>query len=306
MHGGAVLHLATMIRTELLPITSSDGAEVTASLFQPDAARAAVVCLPALGVPASYYESLGRALADRGITAVTVDLRGNGRSSVRPRRGVDFGYAVLVRDAQEAVRSLRERFGLPTHVLGHSLGGHVGALLAGVQPRSLDGLILVACGTPYWRRFPAAIGLRVLALAGLAPLAGRLLGCFPGHLIGFGGREAAQLMREWGRLARRGGFEIAGMDAGRALADARVRTLVVSIDGDRMAPTSAVDHLVGKLPQVPLQRVHITRTAGDPRRLDHFRWARSPQAVLDVVVPWIDASTSRDAIRAPSNGCPEP
>lgn len=277
-----------MIHTDSMLLTQADGAQVTASLFQPGGARAAIVCLPALGVPAAYYEPLGLALAEGGFAAVTVDLRGNGESSVRPRRGVDFGYAVLVADAAATVRRMRDRFGLPTYVLGHSLGGHVAVMLAGTMPGLVDGLMLVACGTPYWRRFPTTTGLQILALASLAPLTARLLGYFPGRRIGFGGREAAQLMSEWGRLARRGRFAVAGLDAERVCADVRVRALAVSVEGDDMAPPSAVDHLVGKLARAPVRRAHVTGAAADGRLLDHFRWARSPQAVLDLVVPWLD------------------
>ncbi len=276
-----------MIHTDSFPVVSADGAEVTASLFFPEAPRAAVVCLPALGVPAAYYEPLAAALADRGVAAVTVDLRGNGRSSVRPRRGVDFGYAVLVQDAAGAVRAVRRRFGLRTFLLGHSLGGHVGAMLAGTAPDLLDGLLLVACGTPYWRRFPTRTGVQILGLAHLARLTAALLGYFPGRRIGFGGREAAQLITEWSRLARRGQFDVAGLDAERACRGVRVRTLAVSIAGDDMAPGSAVDHLAGKLAGAPVRREHV-EAAADGRPLDHFRWARSPQAVLDVVVPWLE------------------
>jgi predicted alpha/beta hydrolase len=277
-----------MIHTDSLPLVAADGAEVIASVFSPGALRAAVVCLPALGVPAAYYEPLAAALADRGVAAVTADLRGNGRSSVRPRRGVDFGYAVLVQDAAGAVRAVRQRFSVPTFLLGHSLGGHVGVMLAGTAPDLLDGLLLVACGTPYWRRFPARTGLQILGLAHLARLTAALLGYFPGRRIGFGGREAAQLITEWSRLARRGQFEVAGLDAERACRDVRVRTLAVSIEGDDMAPGAAVDHLAGKLTGAPVRREHVQQMAAAGRSLDHFRWARSPQVVVDVVVPWLD------------------
>ena len=161
-------------------------------------------------------------------------------------------------------------------------------MLAGTAPGLVDGLILVACGTPYWRRFPTATGLQILGLATLAQVTATLLGYFPGRRIGFGGREAAQLMREWGHLARRGRFEVAGLDAERACADARVRTLAVSVEGDDLAPPSAVDHLVGKLVRAPVQRVHVTTAVADSPPLDHFRWARSPQAVIDVVSSWIE------------------
>jgi predicted alpha/beta hydrolase len=111
------------------------------------------------------------------------------------------------------------------------------------------------------------------------------------HRLGFGGTEAAQLMREWGKLARRGRFVTADLDAEGALGGVRTHTLVVSIEGDWMAPRSAVDHLVRKLRGAPLERVHLASDSADPRSLDHFRWAKFPDAVVDVVDRWIDPAT---------------
>jgi predicted alpha/beta hydrolase len=275
-----------------LPIAFDDGATVIVSVFPADDARATVVVLPALGVPAAYYEPLALALAARGLTAVTADLRGLGESSVRARRGVDFGYARLVLDAATIVSTVRQRMPAPVHVLGHSLGGHVGALLAGSRPGCLDGLVLTACGTPYWRRFPTKTGLQILGLATLVRVSGTMLGYFPGYRVGFGGTEAAQLMREWSGLARKGRLVAAGLDAEQAFAAARVRALVVSIDRDRMAPPSAVDHLAAKLAAAQVRREHVTAERADRRALDHFRWARLPEPVADLVTAWITAAQS--------------
>jgi predicted alpha/beta hydrolase len=274
------------ITRDTLSLALPAGAEVPVSLYAPRAPRATVLCLPALAVPAAYYEPLALALASRGVAAATMDLRGNSASNVRPSRATDFGYADLVEDAHLAIGALRMRQGTPMYLLGHSLGGQVGALLAGHVPGVLDGLVLAACGTPYWRGFRGLHGPAVIGIAHLARATGWLLGYYPGHRLGFGGREAARLMREWGGLARRGRLEIEAFDAEAAWARARVPTLVVSIEGDSMAPRAAVDHLVGKLVSAEIERAHVARGT-DGRALDHFRWARNPEAVADVVVGWL-------------------
>lgn len=275
------------IRRDAQTVPLAGGAEVTISLFVPDDAVASIVCLPALGVPASYYEPLALALAAHGLAAVTADLRGLGLSSVRPKRGVDFGYARLVEDAAAIVASVRERLPSPVLVLGHSLGGHVGSLLAGTRPEAVDALVLCACGTPHWRRFPPSLGLRIMMLSHLADISGRMLGFFPGQRIGFGGTEAAQLMREWSRLARGGMFRVTGLDAEAALASVSTDALVISLEGDWMAPKQAVDHLAGKLSRARVDRVHVTTGDTDPRSLDHFRWAKLPHGVVGVIGRWM-------------------
>src|SRR5678815_414182 len=78
---------------EFVNVTTADGVCSRLGVFRPQFwPRALVVCLPALGVAARYYRGFASALAERRIMVVTADFRGNGTSSVRVRRGVDFGY----------------------------------------------------------------------------------------------------------------------------------------------------------------------------------------------------------------------
>lgn len=280
--------MADGVRQETFSVALPDGATVALTLHRPESPRWTVLGLPALGVPASYYQPLAAALAARGAAAAVADLRGNGTSSVRAGRGVDFGYADLVADTRAIAAGLAARTGRPLALLGHSLGGHVSALLAGLSPDVPQRLVLVACGTPYWRRFPGTRSLGVLALANLARWSGSVLGHFPGEQIGFGGREAARLMREWSTLARTGRLQVRGLDAEAALAAVTTPSLVLSIGGDRMAPRAAVEHLAGKLVAAPVDRGHLGRDRAESRALDHFRWARYPTAVADTVVAWLD------------------
>lgn len=275
-------------------ITFDDHAEVTATHVVPvEPLGATVVCLPALGVQASYYEPLALALAALGIGVVTADLRGLGLSSVRPRRGVDFGYARLVADAATVVRHVRQHAAGPLYLLGHSLGGHVGGLLAGTTPDDIDGLALVACGTPYWRVFPRNTGAKIRMFAHLARTLSVVLGYYPGHRVGFSGIEAAQLMREWSGLARRGQLRAAGIDAEATWAAVRAPVLAVSIERDWLAPPAAVDALVAKMPGAPVARMHLAGDDVDVRAFDHFRWARYPDAVAALIARWMSSRHAR-------------
>ncbi len=70
-----------------------------------------IMCMPAMGVRASYYEPLARALTLSGWNVITADLRGNGESGIRPRRSCDFGYYEMVRyDWPAVVAETRRMF----------------------------------------------------------------------------------------------------------------------------------------------------------------------------------------------------
>lgn len=288
-----------------------DGADVVVSWFRPSGPpHGTIVVLPALGVQAGYYEPLAVAFTAVGFGVATADLRGLGESSVRPRRGVDFGYARLVADAAAVVHDLRARAGGPVYVLGHSLGGHLGGLLAGAHPELIDGLMLVASGSPYWKPYAGSTGFKVLVFAHLARALSLVLGYYPGHRVGFSGIEAARLMREWSGLARTGLLRVDGLDAEATWAAARLPVLTVSIEGDWLAPPSAAEALAGKLRSARVQRVHVAE-ATDIRAHDHFKWARYPDAVVQVIAGWIasefkTATALRDRTSGPSGSGARP
>lgn len=273
-------------------IRSQDGAESDATVFAADAApaRAVVICTPALGISARYYEGLARALARPGLRVVTAELRGNGSSSVRARRGVDFGYHELVDlDLPAVIGACREAFpGARLLLLGHSIGAHISAMYASVNPGRVRGLVFVAAGTPFFKgwRFPQSLGM--LAVAHLTRGVSGLLGYFPGRTFGFFGTEAARLMREWAALATRGRFEVTGSphDFERELAALAAPILALSFEGDFFAPPGALEHLLSKMPRTAITRERLAPADLGATSLDHFRWAKHPGPLADRIAGW--------------------
>ena len=263
-------------------VERSRGERVAIAWHDSPSPRATVLVLPALGVAAAYYAPLAETLSRRGYAVAAVDHRGNGGSSVRVGRGVDFGYASLVEDTRIVIRSATA----PVFVLGHSLGGHIAALVA-AEGEMLAGIALVASGTPHHERFVASESFWIRLGVAVIPRIANLVGYYPGKLLGFGGSEARTLMTEWAALARTGHFVVDGRNRDDDLEAVALPVLAVSLDHDWMAPASAVDHLVEKMPHAAVERVHLSDA---PREtLDHFRWARHPAPIVEIVDRWIRA-----------------
>jgi len=277
---------------DTLSIRAADGHAWTASVFRGDGApRAVVICLPALGVQASYYEPLARALGNRGLDVVTSDWRGHGTSELRAGRTCDFGYREIVEEDMPALLDVIESEWPSTRriLLGHSLGGQIGALFAAREPGRVDALAAVASSTTWYGSFRGRMRATI-ALASVAiPVVAAVIGHYPGERLGFGGREARTLMRDWARNGRTGGYRLTGtdFDYDSALAATELDLLAISIEGDTYATRAAVDHLASKLTSARVARAHITADEAPPESLDHFRWARHPAAVVDRLDGWL-------------------
>ncbi|MCK7594058.1 alpha/beta hydrolase family protein [Pseudomarimonas salicorniae] len=247
--------------------------------FDADGQAPCLMLVPALGVPARHYHRLGAALAGEGVNAMVLDLRGVGSSSLRARRGVDWGYLDLV-DAELNIlfRLAGERWpGQARHWLGHSLGGQLCLLHQARHPEHRAGsVVLAASGAPWVRTFAPPMRWLVGLFAWLVAASTRRLGVFRGDWFRFGGPQGARLMLEWARFCRTGrlnGLGKEGWDACPELARLELPILGLSMAGDTYAPQASTERLAA-MTAAPFRLERVDRVDG--HRPGHFRWLRHP------------------------------
>ena len=272
-------------------IRMADGTRSVASFFAADQTSPLVICLPAMGVRAAFYQPVAEALQQRGLNVLTADLRGLGTSSVQVQRGVDFGYhEMLSYDWPAVVQTARRlRPASRLYLMGHSLGGQLSALYLSLEPRAADGLILVASCSVHYTGWPFPRNLGILAGTGLACCLASGLGYFPGHRLGFGGMAARTVIRDWARNAWTGDYRLAhsSIDFEKRLAHMPKPVLALAFKGDGFAPLAAVRNLCRKMPRAPQRLVELNRTATNGRGLDHFGWVKHAAPVVDCICDWI-------------------
>jgi predicted alpha/beta hydrolase len=248
-----------------------------------------VVVFPAMGTPARFYRPFAQRLGADGVAVVVAELRGTGTSTPAPSRADRYGYLDLVGDVGAVLEALKSRLDARRYyLLGHSLGGQLCALhlarAAAERTSAPDngpaGLILVACGLPYWRTYRRRRGrLAVLAFTQAIVAVTAVGGVWPGW--GFGGRAARGVIRDWGYTARRGGFPpLGGVTPDLGLV--RTPVLAISAAGDPLTPHATLDRLCALFSGAELTRVRL-----DDPGLDHFSWVRTPEAVAEHVVTYI-------------------
>lgn len=247
-----------------------------------------ILMLPAMGVSARFYKDLAEAFSRHHISFATIDHRGNGESNLRPSRKVNFGYREIVTiDYPTAINYLKNEFpDNPLYLMGHSLGGQLALLKAGLESDQISGIILVASGSVYYKGFAGLARYGVLAGTQFANLLGMLLGVFPGHKLGFAKREARGLIKDWAYQARTGNYRLGKtqIDIEDHLKKLAIPILAVSVANDGFAPVSAVDHLCSKVPSSTITRYHY---APPELKVDHFKWAKNCQRLVEEISSWI-------------------
>ncbi|MGH3980312.1 MAG: lysophospholipase [Pseudonocardiaceae bacterium] len=105
----------------------------------PGERRAVVVLVHGLGEHGGRYAHVGRRLAEAGLACYCADHRGHGRTE-GPRANVGR-MTHVVADLAEFVTFATEP-GVPTFMLGHSMGGLLALLYATTHDHDLAGLVL--------------------------------------------------------------------------------------------------------------------------------------------------------------------
>jgi predicted alpha/beta hydrolase len=278
-----------MVLTEI-PVVANDGHASRLRLHRAADGKGGLLWFPALGVPASKYDALASTLASQGVSCAVHEWRGLGSSSLRARRGVDWGYRELLQqDVPASIAALdaevRWRFG------GHSLGGQFAAMAAARQPDACAGLVLVATGVPHEATFSGRQRLGIGLFARAMPLLTRLAGYYPGDRLRFAGREAGRLMRDWAATVRSGRYLAYGgaetLDA--ELSRLTLPALAIRMRRDWLVPEESLSALLAKLGG-GRHEVELFDSDRLGTVADHFRWMRHPGAPAQRIAAWIRAN----------------
>jgi predicted alpha/beta hydrolase len=276
-------------------LQTPDGHQFKATLFLADHARATLIFLPALGTPARVYTRFATAMAIAGISTWVADWRGMASSTLRASRKTDYGYCHLLEQDIPAVLAAARATApdVPLWVGGHSLGGQLSLLTAGSQ-NGISGALLVASSSVHLPNYSPKLKAGILSLIALSRVSKLALGYFPGDKLGFGGREARSLMRDWANVALTGHYlPDAATDYEHAMRAYQGHLLALNFDDDHWSPAAAARALIDKAPQANSVHWCWSRTDTDNIPLDHFSWTKNVQLVCPRIAQHIvHASTS--------------
>lgn len=281
------------------PIPTGTGYQIPVNWYSAgDNPLANLLFMPALGVPARYCFPLAAELSSRGFNVALMEHRGYGDSNLRASRAVDFGFREAVDlDIPVVMEWMQQQSpDLPLLSMGHSLGGHYSAIMAGLMKEQLDGVILVACGTPWTAVYSGAMFFQIKLLSFMIDIIPPLVGYYPGHRLGFGGREAKTLMKDWVMMARENRYVAHGLnkDLDVGIAHWKGKLLSLRLADDAFASEAAMGAVTDKFKQADITKVVVdAQTLGD--KADHYRWIRTPHVIGETVLDWFQSAFTESA-----------
>lgn len=281
-------------------IPAKDGFPLGATVY-PASGDGVLIVNSATAVLQTFYRPFAEFLAARGVTVVTYDYRGVGRSRPQaPLREVQAsmrGWALL--EAAAVLDWAAGRF--PERrlsALGHSFGGQVLGLLP--NGHLLQRSVLVASQLGYWGAFDRRDRPRAwFAMHVMVPGLSHALGYFPGSKVGLGEDLPKGVALEWARWCRSPHYLFDHLlpEERRGYDRFSAAMLAFKFTDDRFASGDSVERLLafyrGAQP--------VLRTV-DPRRmgvesLGHFGFFR-PQggaALWPEVLDWLQPSSAHVA-----------
>lgn len=283
-----------------LRVTTGDGVELAVTLFDVaggEPSRPILLIFPAMGAPAKAYFELAAELAAKGYPTIAVDPRGSGASPPRPSRRVDYGVdAHLDHDWPAVIAWARGRHaGRPLVLIGHSFGGHLSSIYAGLNPGQAQALVLLATSDLHYRNWGFPRGLGVWLNFALFALIARALGYLPGHRLGWGGPIARQVVLDWAGWGLKGRYRGSrGQDLGAALERVAVPVLAISFSDDTiLGPRRAIDGFCANLSTAPITRWHLAPGEIGREHVGHFGHLKDGGILWDRVDRWLGSEVWR-------------
>ena len=304
-----------MARLTVESIAASDEFRIEANFHEPFARTsfdAAAVVNSGAGIPKTLYDSFASWLADNGVPTVTYDYRGVGGSREKSIRGLDVSIQDWgSKDCAAILNTVKSRYaGAKLHIVGHSIGGIVTGFVT--NPPEIDRMVLVSPHTGFWRDYARPSRRRMYwQWHVLMPGITRIVGYFPGRLLGFPEDLPYGVAMEWassrdGARDRRLRFAGAAARAGRqrlqrAGAEGFTRfdasILTIRPSDDPFATPEGLDRVASLYSRCTFRDLRIDVEPGE-RALGHFGFFRSASRtrLWPIVLEWLNSGQCPQAV----------
>lgn len=240
-------------------------------LIHPEATQIVIIS-SATGVVKEFYKHFAAYLYDNGLSVVTFDYGGIGKSKpISLRTFSTTAYRWATNDLETVITHIKGEFpGMPITLLGHSIGGQ----LIGLTPSSLlaSKILLVGAQSGYYKFWPFGERLKMLfAWKVLFPVFYSGLGYIPTRRFTSMEDLPGGMAMEWRKWCLSPQYLFDHIDESKLYFHRiTVPLYSFSTDRDKFATEASTDWLTERYSGACTQRIHLKPEAYGVKNIGHF------------------------------------
>jgi len=257
---------------QLFQININEQESLKCSLYNDTSSDTMVIIASAAGVLQSFYRKLAQFFQTNGISVVTFDYTGIGKSLNGNIKKENCSLANWGnRDLEAVIIHTIKTF--PHHkliLLGHSIGGQ----LIGLAPSSYkaDKIILVAAQSGYWKFWKGVSKIRMwINWYLLVPALIKVFGYLPSKKFSRMESLPKNVAEEWTKWCRSSDYLFASFSYNKLYFDRiKCKLTSISIDDDFFAPKKSVGWLTTKFENAGIKCLHLFPKDFNTLKIGHF------------------------------------
>jgi len=240
-------------------------------LIHPEASQIVIIS-SATGVVKEFYKHFAAYLYDNGISVVTFDYGGIGKSKpISLRTFFTTAHRWATNDLETVITHVKDEFpDLPVTLLGHSIGGQ----LIGLAPSSVlaSRIVLVASQSGYYKFWPFTERLKMLlAWKVLFPVFYSSLGYIPTRRFTPMEDLPGGMAMEWRKWCMSPQYLFDHVDPSALYFEQITAPLYsFSTDRDKFATVASTDWLTARYTRARTERIHLKPEAYGLKTIGHF------------------------------------
>ena len=245
---------------------------LSATIFEANQSDKVLIIASATGIKQKFYKKFSFFLAKNGITVITFDYYGIGRSLIKPikelkNNAADWGRNDLESIIQYAISNYPNAKKI---VLGHSIGGQ----LIGLSKSSieLDKIILVAAQSGYWKYWKGIGKLKMwFNWHILFPVLLNTFGYLNSKKISGMENLPKNVAIQWSNWGKNQNYLLSDTSINQMYYDKINSNLIAfSIEDDSFAPLSAVEWMTDQYKNTKKKSIHLKPSDFGAKKIGHF------------------------------------
>ena len=250
----------------------SNSENLSATLFEGGKTETVLIIASATGVRQEYYQKFAQFIADNGISVLTFDYSGIGRSLKKPIKKLNNNAADWGRNDLESIIKyvLTNYPNSKKVVLGHSIGGQ----LVGLAESSLelDKLVLVAAQSGYWKHWKGMGRTKMwFNWHILFPILLNTFGYLNSKKISGMENLPKNVARQWSNWGKNHNYILSDKSIEQTYYNKISTDLTAfSIEDDDFAPLNAVEWMTSQYKNVKKKSIRLKPTDFEVDKIGHF------------------------------------